>query len=147
MSTVPAAKASLLALMEAWTWPATQPAIRWGGPTETEDFPRGGELIYFGDTEITDEAVTLGDTRIDETYNLRVVIDVALDGDNEQAAEQRAWDLYASLVSLLNQHRTFDGAINRLVGRTVRQTNVPMPQKWLARIIVDQACVGMVFNP
>jgi hypothetical protein len=91
-STVPAAKAALLALLQAHSFPVQNPVVQWGGPTEAEDFPKRGELIYFGETEISDENVTLGAVRYDETYNLRVVIEVRLPGDKEQAAEVRAWD-------------------------------------------------------
>lgn len=147
MSTVPAAKAALKGLMEAWSWPGDPPLIMWGQPTEIEDFPQGGEVIYFGDTEITDEQITLGRTRLDESYNLRIVIDVTMHGDDEQAVEQRGWELYSSLVMLLEGSPDLGGAINRIEGRTTRQTNVPMPQQWLCRITVDQACVGFVQNP
>lgn len=146
-STVPAAKAALLTLLQARTFPVQNPVVQWGGPTEAEDFPKRGELIYFGEVEISDENQTLGATRYDETYNLRVVIEVRLPGDKEQVAEQRAWDLYAEVQSVLNANRTLSGAINRLTDRTVRQANVPLPQEWLSRIVVDQGCVGLVFNP
>jgi hypothetical protein len=146
-STVPAAKAALLALLQAHSFPVQNPVVQWGGPTEAEDFPKRGELIYFGETEISDENVTLGAVRYDETYNLRVVIEVRLPGDKEQAAEVRAWDIYAELQKVLDQNRTLSTTINRLTDRTVRQSNVPLPKEWLARIVVDQGCVGLVYNP
>lgn len=146
-STVPAAKAALKALLEARTWDAATPKIRWGGPTETEDFPKGGEVIYFGDTEIQDNNQTLGATRYDETYNLRLVIDVKAYGDDEQRTEQRGWDLYGEVIELLDANRELGGVLSRMTDRTVRQTNVPLPSEWLARIVVDQGCVGLVFNP
>lgn len=150
-STIPAAKAALKVLLEAHTWPVATPDIRWGGPTETEDFPQGGELIYFGDTEmeIPSESLRLGRTSFEENYDLRVVIDVRQLGDDEQAAEQRAWDLYGAVAAVLddNANRTLTATVNRLTGRSVRQTNIPLPQDWLARITVDQGVVGHVVNP
>jgi len=146
-STVPRAKAALLALLEARTWDNGKPKVKWGGPTESEDFPKGGEIIYFGDTAINDTNQTLGATRYDETYNIRVVIDVKLDGDHEQRAETRAWDLYGEVIVLLDANRTLGDVLSRMTDRTVRQTNIPMPQGWLARVVVDQGCVGLMFNP
>ena len=75
MSAVPATKNALYALLQAHTWPGTQPTVRWGGPTESEDFGQntGGvvELIYFRDTrDITDDYTVLGAARIDEEFEL-----------------------------------------------------------------------------
>jgi hypothetical protein len=145
--TIPAAKAALQALLIAHTWPTSAPVITWGGPTQAEDFPQGGELIYFGDTEMQDESPTLGQTRIDEEFSVRIIIDVQQWGDNEQATEQRAWDLYSEVVSVVNANRTLSGTVQRTTERTVRQTNLPTPEQWLSRIVVEQGCVGMVFNP
>jgi hypothetical protein len=147
MSTVPLAKSALFGLMQTWAWPGDQPVIRWGAPTEGEDFPAGGQLIYLGDAEIDDESITLGDTRRDEAYDLPIVVNVVMFGDDEQATELRAWELYSSLVSLLNQNRDLGGSISRFTTRTVTPTNFPVPGQWLARITVKQGCVGYVYNP
>jgi hypothetical protein len=147
MSTVPNAKAALLALMQAWVWPGNQPSIRWGGPTEGEDFPPGGELIYFGDTEATNDNYRLGVTAWDEAYSLRIIIDVIAYGDIEQGPEERCWELYGHLVQILMGNKTLSGTVSYLDAeqpRAVRQTNVPLPNQWLSRLIVDQPYVAVV---
>lgn len=146
VSSVPTAKAALQALLEAWPWPAGRnPSVQWGGPTKIEEFPKTGELIYFGDTTIDDTAPTLGETRRDEDYSLRVVIEVRRGGNNEQATETRAWELYSQVITLLDQNRTLSGTVNRMTDRTARQTNLPLPTDWLCRIVIDQGVVGLVY--
>src|SRR5512147_1406675 len=144
-TTVPQAKAALKALLEAWTWPVNTPEIRWGGPTEGEDFPQGGEIIYFGETEITNDNYRLGVTAWDESYNLRIVIEVFAYGDLEQNVEQRCWDLYGEVVEILMANKTLNGAVTYLDAeqpRGVRQINMPLPQQWMSRIVIDQPYVA-----
>lgn len=149
-STAPAAKTALLALMDAWTWQGGDPEVRWGGPTEGEDIPRDAELVYFGFVTITDDTYRLGAASWNENYNLQIVIDVLLDGDDEQSAELRCWELYGELLKILAANKTLSGAISYLDGeeqRTVRQTNQAVPNGWLARIVVDQPVVAVVQTP
>ncbi len=151
-SSVPAVKAALKALIEANTWPTAAPTFSWGAPTETEDMPRTGELVYFDGVDMTEDHVVLGGSRGDETYSLRIVIETRLEGDDEQATEARGWELYDSLRSMLNEHRnlieTPGTLVVRLEDRRVRQANaVGGPDQWLSRIVVDQEVVGLVFNP
>ena len=141
--TVYPAKVALKALLQAHTFPGTQPAIAWGSPTEAEDVTL--ESIYFGGTEITDEFRVLGAGRSDESYNLLVVIDVRQWGDDEQSTEQRAWVLHDELLTLLRANMTLGGAINRITGYRVRQGNpVPSTRQWRSQILVEVQCVGFI---
>lgn len=143
-TTVYPAKVNLKALLEAHTWPVEAPSITWGSPTETEDHPTL-DLVYFGDTEIADDFRILGATRSDESYKLRVVIDVRRWGDDEQATEQRAWELHDQILTLLRANMTLSGAINRVTGYVVRQANpVPSPQQWRSLIAIEVSCVGFI---
>jgi hypothetical protein len=151
-SSVPAVKTALLALLQAHAWPTSAPEVRWGGPTESEDYPRGGELVYFADTrEIAREYQAFG-RRLDETYTLRLHVDVKLDGDDEQAAELRAWELHDAVDEVLHANHNLvqePGELTvRLEDRGGTQTNIVLPQAWLARVIVDQAVSATVYiNP
>lgn len=151
-SSVIPTKLALMSLMQAWAWPTSAPDVRWGGPTETEDYPRSGELVYFFDVrDLDDESPTLGATRIDERYAVRLHVDVRMDGDDEQATETRGWQLYDSLRRLLFEHHNLIEAPGELTvmlqGRTVNQQNIALPQAWLTRVIVDQSVLALVFNP
>jgi len=152
-STVPAAKAALKALLEAWTFPPASegqlPVIRWGYPSEAEDRPPGGELIVFGQTEINTTSPQLGNVRQDEDYTLQVIIEVRRYGDDEQATEERAWDLYAEVSTLLaNEQKSrqpFGSPLYRLGDRRIRQqNNVASQNQWMTQIIVDQGVTGLV---
>lgn len=151
-SSVPAAKAAIRGLIEANTWPGVAPVFMWGAPTESEDIPKTGEFVYFDGTDITEESPTLGATRVDETYSLRIVLETRLEGDDEQATETRAWDLYSSLRRLLEGNRNLieqPGELTLMLeGRRTRQANsIGGPQQWISRIVVDQDITGYVFNP
>lgn len=150
-STAPAAKAALKLLLEQHAWPTATPDIRWGGPTEQEDLPQGGELIYFAGVRITDDNYRLGAQTWDETYSLRIVIDTWYYGDDEQAAETRAWELYGEVLKILMAPRqTLNGTITYIDGenpRTVEQGTDPVPQGWHSQIVIDQPVVAVVTAP
>lgn len=90
-STVPAAKAAILALLRAR--PALNAvAITWGEPTESEDL--ADELIFFEDP-VTRQPNWghLGALNIDEEYILVLKVRNRIFGDDQQAAEERCWAL------------------------------------------------------
>ncbi len=141
--TVYPAKVALKALLEGWTWPTGAPSIAWGSPTQDEDITL--DAIYFGGVEITDDFRVLGATRTDEQYNLTIVVDVRRYGDDEQATEQRAWQLHDEVLTMLRANMTLSGAINRITGFRVRQANpVPSTQQWRSQIVIEAACVGFI---
>ena len=144
-TTIYPAKVAVLAMLEAHSWPVSTPHITWGAPTESEDVPRGGEMIYLREVEVTDDFVTLGASRLDESFALPVVIDVIRYGDDEQQTEARAWVLRDEIIGLLRGDPTLGGAINRISGFRVRPTNFPGPQTWRTQIVVEAACVGLEY--
>jgi hypothetical protein len=149
-TTIYPAKVGLKTLLAAHfadvSWTTNIPAVRWGGPTDNEDFPTGGEVIYFGDTETSeDEHITLGMTRVDEHFSLPLVIDVRRDGDDEQGTEARAWTIYAGVINALRSDPTLGAAINRVEGYRKRPQSVPLAEQWLFRITVEIDCVGLAY--
>lgn len=143
---VPAAKTALKALLEAWSWSGGTPVIRWGAPTESEDW--SPELIYFGDAfDVSDENWRLGDMAHDQAFTLRIIVDVYQAGDDEQAAEQRAWDLFEQITVLLHQNHTLNGAINHMADRSSRQASSSQLQQWRKQILIEQQCVAFVATP
>jgi hypothetical protein len=144
-STVPSAKVALKALLEGWVWPGDAPVVRWGAPTEAEDMTPGGQLIYFGTApSVTERDWSLGATASKEVYNIRLVIDVRQYGDDEQATELRAYELYAAVTDLLDANRTLSGTLIMLGDRTFEPANFPIPAEWLCRITIDQTVTGHI---
>ena len=140
--TVPDAKAALLALLQAVAWPGTPvPEVRYGQPTEGEDQPFGGEMVFLGETRGVSEPPGLGPRR-DETFNLRFVIDVRHDGDDEQTTENRAWELLEAAENAVWANPSLSGAVNRVTRVECNQVNVPEPQAWRTQIVTDVSVVA-----
>jgi hypothetical protein len=139
--TVPDAKAALVALLQGVAWPGVDPEVRYGQPTEGEDQPFGGEMVFLGETRGASEPPGLGSRR-DETYNLRFVIDVRQDGDDEQATENRAWELLEAAENAIWAAPTIGGTVNRVTRIETAQVNVPEPQAWRTQIVTDVAVVA-----
>ena len=142
-TTVLPAKQALDTLLRAYSWTGGAPAIRWGEPTEAEDASL--DMIWQGAPEVRDEYLTLGAARIDENYELVVVVDVRRYGDDEKATEERAWSLFNQLAALLHSNDTLSGAVNRTTGFTFTPSNdVSGPQQWRTQITVRVAVVGYI---
>lgn len=139
--TVPDAKTALLALLTAVTWPGPAPEVRYGQPTEGEDQPFGGEVVFLGETRGASEPPGLGSRR-DETYTLRFVIDVRREGDDEQTTENRAWDLLEAAENAIWADITISGSVQRVTRVETNQVNVPEPQAWRTQIVADVAAVA-----
>lgn len=135
------AKVALLALLNAVAWPGSPPEIKYGQPTEGEDLPFGGEMLFLGETRATAAPPGLG-VRRDETFNLRFVIDVRREGDDEQATEARAWELLEAAEAAIWAAPTIGGTVNRVTGVETVQVNAPEPQAWRTQLVVDVACVA-----
>jgi hypothetical protein len=135
------AKDALLALLAGNTWPGVQPETRYGQPTEGEDAPFAGEVMFLGETRENEPFVGLGG-RSDASFNLRFVIDVRHEGDDERTTEQRARELKKAAYTLLKANTTLSGTVQRITGFEATQVNVPEPQAWRTQIVVDVAAVA-----
>ena len=150
MSTAPAVKAAILTILTADSDLNTVDK-RWAPPTEAEDYAQEPEAIYFGDTEIVDDnwaslGKSAGTGRRRETYRVTITVLVAQTGDNPQAAEERAWNLWGQVADDLRTDLfagTPAGSTSLLVAAGARQfdqitatqtTGVWGPQQWAARI-------------
>lgn len=150
-SSVPPTKQAILALLQAHTWPVFTPDIRWGGPTNLDDYSQGGEMIYFAEiVDYDDDPRDLGAQTNQESYGVVMYIDVVQYGDDEQATDVRAWQLHSELRGLLHANHNLisdPGEMTVMLGsRSARQANVPLPEQWLSRIVVTQDVTAVVFN-
>jgi hypothetical protein len=135
------AKVALLALLNAVNWPGADPEIKYGQPTEDEDAPFNGEMVFLGETRATAEPPGLGSRR-DERFNLRFVVDVLREGDDEQTTEARAWELLEAAEAAVWAAPTIGGTVNRVTAIETTQVNQPRPQAWRTQIVADVACVA-----
>jgi hypothetical protein len=137
------AKLALLALLEGIAWPGTvDPEVKYGQPTEGEDAPFAGEMVFMADSRARAEPV--GPQRRDETIFLRFVVDVRHEGDDEQTTEARAWELAAAADAAIwaDHPNPLGGVINRVTRIEMSAVNVPEPQAWRTQIVCDVECVA-----
>lgn len=136
-STVPAAKAALLAAFAA-SGDLAGVDIQWGGPTKEDDM--SDEMVYLGDVEQTEEERTFNTN--DEDYTIQVVALVRSHEDEEQEAEERMWAIRRGIVNAIKADKTLDGLLvgsGALVERT-QQDNQPLTDGWYARARLDVRC-------
>jgi hypothetical protein len=130
------AKLALLALLDGLTWPGSnQPEVRYGQPTEGEDAPVAGEMIFLGESRAT--TVPQFGARRDESFVLRFVVDVRHEGDDEQTTEARAWELLAAAEEALWDDGNISDTVNLIARIETAQVNVPEPQAWRTQIVAD----------
>lgn len=139
-STIPAAKAALLAIFAASTDLAGVD-ISWGSPTSEDDFEP--EMIYLGNVERDKE--DRGFQSATEDYTIEVVILVRGYGDNdkEQATEERMWQLHAAIEAAVEADTaTLGGVLNETGARVerTRQDNTPLADGWFSRARLDVRC-------
>jgi hypothetical protein len=139
------AKVALLAIFQAKTtangWTGNQPEIRWGQPTEPEDYAFLGEVIFFGETRERAEFPGMGPRR-DETFNLRFIIDIRAEGDDEPTVELRVRTLKNEAFETILDNMTLSGTINRVTGWEANVIPVPEPAAWRAQAVCDQNAVA-----
>jgi hypothetical protein len=104
-STAPAAKSRLLVLFAAQAGLAGV-SKDWSAPSEGEDLPKSGEMLYFGDVSLTGSWRLLGAAKRDEDYTLALTIWVQQDGDDMRATEERSWAILDLVSAAIQTDRT-----------------------------------------
>jgi hypothetical protein len=109
-STIPAAKAALIALLKAATYPAGQPAIDYGDPgvAKVEH-----EHIWLGGTgQDGQDWAPYGQLKREEEYALELYVHVANPGTSQQEATERAYALFGVIESTIRaQARTASSTV------------------------------------
>lgn len=120
VSSAPTAYTNLIALLRAST--------DFAGVQISEAYPHAGlaqEDIYFADDfELDEQAAALGRQRRNETYVIKLVISIAVDGDDPAACRNRFFQLLAGVENVLRPpagpagdiSATLNGAVNEWTG-------------------------------
>lgn len=118
-SSVPRVKARLLTVMQtALTTLNAQGRVTWAHPGESI----GKEAVFMGDAKFESEttvALRSGAHQQDEHYNVPVVCDVTADGNDAQAAEERAYAIAGSVEDAIRADQTL-GALTWTDGAVIR---------------------------
>jgi len=139
-STVPQAKAALLAMLRAR--PAlNEVAVTWAGPTENEDV-RDQMIFFDGPVLRQPEWVVLGADKLDERYTLTLHVETYTPGDDPDVAEQRCWALIDEIEQAVRDDDTLGGL---LIGEGVtfgeqEVAAVPANNDWKAVGVVPLDC-------
>ena len=142
-STVPACKAAILTLLKAR--PAlNQVQITWGEPTEAEDL--ADELVFFEDPvrRLANWGHLGNPNPIDETYILLLKVRNRLFGDDQQATEERCWQLVYEIEQVLRGARP--GGLLKPIDFTEEQeyrTN-QLSDGWFGEIEIPLVCTARI---
>lgn len=139
-STVPTVKAYLLSLFQQAT-DLTGVTVVWAAPTKEEDYDY--DMLWLGETTDTDEEFRrLGAQSIHETYEVPVVFQAYIAGDDPQSTEERAWEMRAAIIDALRADLTLGDLISEWSGPypTRMELRPANPAGWLAKGTVRIQC-------
>lgn len=143
-STIPAAKAALLALI------AARPALAavhcaWGIPAELPPEP---ERIYIGDAvDVVREWAALGLQRMDEEYALQVHVETFADGNDQASTETRLWVLINEVeqaVRATNETLKLSGTVRVCRPDSIAAKTTPTDDGWGAAATMRFVCEARI---
>jgi len=146
-SSVPAAKAGLLTLLQANATLAplyAVGAVTWAHPGKHIQ----KEAVFLGDAVFAEEQPMVGNRIHRERYTIPVWVSVLNEGDDAQAAEQRMWTLVGGVEAAVRADPTLGAAVNTLsavvanVGKQPR--NFIEPQGRVSECQVSVVCEGNI---
>jgi hypothetical protein len=145
-STIPAAKAKLLELLEAR--PGLEGVgIDWVAPAKEADVKR--DMVWLGDLEQTESWHGPGSARRDESYRLEVYCHAYRPGDKPKDTELACLALRDELSAVLREHHTLDGVLVGGVGdASLERTQLFAAQLadkgWVSRCIAHVRCTALI---
>lgn len=139
-STIPAAKAALLALIDAR--PGLDGVhVAWGIPAE---LPQELERVFVGDAvEVSREWVSLGAYKLDEEYTLQVHVETFAAGNDQATTEQRLWTLIAEVEAAVRDSvpkLTLNGTVRVARPDAVDTQTLPTDDGWAASATLRIVC-------
>lgn len=142
-STVPAAKAAILALLIARPNLNTV-AITWGGPTEQEDLQ--DEMVYFDDPVIRrPNWGSLGNREIREEYVLTLRSQNRSVGDDQAGTETRAWALVFEIEQALRADLKLGSTLwQPLEFDEQEYRTVALSDGWYGEISIPLVCTARI---
>jgi hypothetical protein len=148
-STVPQAKGALLVALQA-VGGLSGVLIRRGMPATQPPEP---ERIYIDNAvDMSREWMMLGRMRLDESYTLRLPVEVYQDGDDQAACEDRMWTIIALIEAVVIADTTLGGLLN---GNTDRpsgmkpdgpdeQNSFATPEGWFSQAVLRIDCAARI---
>jgi hypothetical protein len=141
-STIPAAKAQLLTTLSARPG-LSGVLIVWGIPM---DEPADRERVYVDDaTSVAREWAQIGGFRIDESYDLKIHVEVYERGNDRRACEERMWAIVAEVEQAAVLDITLAGVLNwGAKPGSMDPRCFPWADGWLAQVTLNLECSGRI---
>lgn len=148
-STIPAAKAQIVTTLAATTGLAGV-LIQRGVPAEV---PPNPERVYVDNAVDIDRAWNMiGRRRLDESYTIRIPVEVYQDGDDQAATETRMWAIIAEVELALVADTTLAGVLNGntdrpsgvIPGGIDEQNSFAMPDGWVSQAVLRIDCAARI---
>jgi len=148
-STIPAAKTALLVALQAVPGLADVLVER-GLPV---DQPPATERVYIDNAvDITRDWMMLGRKRLDESYTLRIHVEVYQSGDDQAACEDRLWEIVALVEQATIADLTLGGLLNGntdrpsgvLPGGIEDQNSFAAPDGWISHAVLRIDCAARI---
>ncbi len=142
-STIPAAKAALLALIAARADLVTDAVhVAWGIPGEV---PAAAERIYVGDViDVGRVWAALGLQRMDETYTLQVHVETWRGGDEQTATEERLWVLVNEVEQAVRADLKLSNTVRVAQPGRIDASTFPTDGGWVANATVRFVCQARI---
>jgi hypothetical protein len=151
-SSIPAAKAALLAAIRAQALTTNSPIanayVDWSGPADPSQAPQVDRVFLTDTVAITREwGPGIGQQRIVENYTLQIVVETVVAGNDPQATEVRLWSLVNEVEQAVRADVKLGGTVPRgaLVGDIPAQQMGPADDDhWLARATLHVVCEAVI---
>lgn len=139
-STIPAAKAQLLTTLQARTGLAGV-LVAWGLPM---DEPADRERVYVDDaTNVERDWAQLGLRRVDESYDLKVHVEVYERGNDRRGCEERMFEIVAEVEQAAVVAPP--GVLNWAVKPgAMDPRSFPWADGWLSQVTLNLECHGRI---
>jgi hypothetical protein len=148
-STIPAAKARMLVVLDALTG-LDGVLVQRGLPANP---PPERERVYIDNAvDIVRDWMMLGRKRLDESYTVRIPVEVFLDGNDQTASEDRMWAIIAEIEQALIVDLTLNGILNGNTnnpsgvkpGGVEDQNSFAAPDGWVSHAVLRIDCAARI---
>ncbi len=141
-STIPAAKAQLVTTLQARPGLAGV-LVSWGVPAK---IPPERERVYVDDAiDVQRSWAALGQLRIDESYRLRIHVEVFQAGDDQRACEERMWAIVAEVEQAALNDITLANVLKWGAKPGAMDPKCqPAPEGWLAFVTLNLDCSARI---
>jgi hypothetical protein len=149
-STVPQVKGALLVALQAV--PGLAGVLIRRGLPGNPNVPELERIYIDNAVDMSREWMMLGRMRLDESYTIRVPVEVYQDGDDQAACEDRMWTIIALVEAVVIADTTLGGLLN---GNTDRpsgmkpdgpdeQNSFATPEGWFSQAVLRIDCAARI---